>query len=147
MRWPEAVAPPFCPSQGGGETVALARLHDYAVARHLIGRYDDTRNQLLGEALSTAFVYANMRELAATSFMSNRGRQSVASYLIHGLHQDWRWGAACFENQLIGHDPALSWGNWKYLADTDVRSTVFDVPQQARPYDPKGKCVRTWLRA
>jgi len=183
------------PTQGGGETAALARLHDYAVARHLIGRYDDTRNQLLGEAFSTklsawlangslsarqvwaaidaydqahgarskgamqlrlellwrdyflllaqragralfgwaglrgqvpkpvardravfdawaagrtgnAFVDANMRELAATGFMSNRGRQNVASYLIHDLRQDWRWGAACFEYQLIDHDPA-----------------------------------------
>lgn len=41
------------PALGGGETAALARLHDFAVERHLIGRYDDTRNQLLGEAFST----------------------------------------------------------------------------------------------
>jgi len=43
------------PTQGGGETAALARLPDYAVARHLIGRYADTRNQLLGRAFSTKF--------------------------------------------------------------------------------------------
>jgi len=238
-----ALAPPApdrrtaLPTQGGGETAALARLHDYAVARHLIGRYDDTRNQLLGEAFSTkfsawlangslsprqvwaaidgydqahgarskgamqlrlellwrdyflllaqkagpdffrwrglrgqqpkppqpdravfdawaagrtgnAFVDANMRELAATGFMSNRGRQNVASYLIHDLHQDWRWGAAWFEHQLLDHDPALNWGNWKYIAGTgtDVRDTAFDVAQQAKRYDPQGKYVRTWLR-
>jgi hypothetical protein len=30
-------------------------------------------------------VDANMRELSMTGFMSNRGRQNVASYLIHDL--------------------------------------------------------------
>ena len=223
------------PALGGGETAGLARLHDYAVDRHLIGRYDDTRNQLLGEEFSTkfspwlangslsarqiwaaidaydathgarskgalqlrlellwrdyfrllahkagpdffrwhglrdqtpkptrpnravfdtwaagrtgnAFVDANMRELAATGFMSNRGRQNVASYLIHDLHQDWRWGAAWFEHQLIDHDAASNWGNWKYIAGTgtDVRDTAFDVAQQARRYDPQNRYVRTW---
>ena len=59
----------------------------------------------------------------------------------------WRWGAAWFEHQLIDHDPALNWGNWKYIADTgtDVRDTAFDVAQQAKRYDPQGKYVRTWL--
>jgi deoxyribodipyrimidine photo-lyase len=242
LQLPELAAPApdhrsALPTQGGGETAALARLHDYAVERRLIGRYDDTRNQMLGEAFSTkfsawlangslsprqvwaaidthdathgprskgamqlrlellwrdyflllaqragralfgwaglrgqvpkavvrdravfdswaagrtgnAFVDANMRELAATGFMSNRGRQNVASYLIHDLHQDWRWGAAWFEHQLLDHDPALNWGNWKYIAGTgtDVRDTAFDVAQQARRYDPQGKYVRTWLR-
>ena len=225
------------PALGGGETAGLARLHDYAIERHLIGRYDDTRNQLLGEAFSTkfspwlangslsarqiwaaidaydathgarskgalqlrlellwrdyfrllaqkagadffrwrglrdqlpkptqpnkavfqswatgrtgnAFVDANMRELAATGFMSNRGRQNVASYLIHDLHQDWRWGAAWFEHQLIDHDAASNWGNWKYIAGTgtDVRDTAFDVAQQARRYDSQGSYVRTWSK-
>ncbi|MFD1468038.1 DASH family cryptochrome [Hymenobacter caeli] len=227
------------PALGGGETAALARLHDFAVARRLIARYDDTRNELLGEAYSTKFsawlangslsarqvwaaigaheasaatgprgkgpqqlrlellwrdyfrllarragadffrwaglrgqapkptrpdraafdkwtqgrtgnqfVDANMRELAATGFMSNRGRQNVASYLVHDLGQDWRWGAAWFEHQLVDHDPALNWGNWKYIAGTgtDVRDSAFDLAQQAKRYDPQGRYVRTWLR-
>lgn len=37
-------------------------------------------------------VDANMRELAATGFMSNRGRQNVASYLALDLGMDWRQG-------------------------------------------------------
>ena len=37
-------------------------------------------------------VDANMRELAATGFMSNRGRQNVASYLALDLQLDWRDG-------------------------------------------------------
>ena len=93
-----------------------------------------------------AFGDAIMRELAATGFMSNRGRQNAASYLIHDLRQDWRWGAAWFEHQLVDHDPASNWGNWKYIAGTgtDVRDTAFDIPQQARRYDPQGRYVRTW---
>jgi deoxyribodipyrimidine photo-lyase len=35
-------------------------------------------------------VDANMRELAATGFMSNRGRQNVASYLALDIGSDWR---------------------------------------------------------
>ena len=44
---------------------------------------------------------ANMRELAATGFMSNRGRQNVASYLALDLQLDWRYGAAHFEALLL----------------------------------------------
>ena len=239
---PVAVAPArdprsALPALGGGETAALARLYDYTTERRLIARYNDTRNELLGEAYSTkfsawlangslsarqiwaaiddyeayagphgkgsqqlrmelvwrdyfrllarrvgadffrlaglrgqypkppatdraaferwtqgrtgnAFVDANMRELAATGFMSNRGRQNVASYLIHDLRQPWRWGAAWFEHQLIDYDPASNWGNWKYIAGTgtDVRDTAFDVPQQAKRYDPHGRYTRTWSR-
>ena len=47
---------------------------------------------------------ALMRELKQTGFMSNRGRQIVASYLTLDLHQDWRMGAYHFEEQLIDHD-------------------------------------------
>ena len=33
---------------------------------------------------------ANMRELLHTGFMSNRGRQIVASYLTRDMGMDWR---------------------------------------------------------
>ncbi len=36
-------------------------------------------------------------------FMSNRGRQNVASYLILDLGVDWRKGAEWFEEQLVRH--------------------------------------------
>jgi deoxyribodipyrimidine photo-lyase len=62
------------------------------------------------------FVNANMRELKLTGFMSNRGRQNVASYLIDYLKLDWRLGAAYFEEQLIDYDVSSNWGNWAYLA-------------------------------
>jgi deoxyribodipyrimidine photo-lyase len=43
------------------------------------------------------FVDANMLELKLTGFMSNRGRQNVASFLCNDLNLDWRCGAAYFE--------------------------------------------------
>ncbi|MCS6815081.1 MAG: DASH family cryptochrome, partial [Cyanobacteria bacterium] len=48
-------------------------------------------------------VDANMRELAATGFMSNRGRQNVASFLTKNLGIDWRMGAEWFESLLIDY--------------------------------------------
>ena len=57
-----------------------------------------------------------MRELARTGFMSNRGRQNVASYLVHDLGIDWRLGASWFEHLLLDHDPASNTGNWIYVA-------------------------------
>ncbi|XP_064818036.1 cryptochrome DASH-like [Oncorhynchus masou masou] len=47
------------------------------------------------------FVDANMRELALTGFMSNRGRQNVASFLTKDLGLDWRMGAEWFHYLLV----------------------------------------------
>jgi deoxyribodipyrimidine photo-lyase len=58
---------------------------------------------------------ANMRELKHTGFMSNRGRQIVASFLVRDLKQDWRHGAEWFESRLLDHDVASNWGNWQYV--------------------------------
>ena len=55
------------------------------------------------------FIDANMRELAATGWMSNRGRQNVASYLVFELQLDWRLGAEHFEHQLLDYDVASNW--------------------------------------
>ena len=49
-------------------------------------------------------VDANMRELAATGFMSNRGRQNVASFLEIDLNHDWRMGGDLFESTLLDYD-------------------------------------------
>ena len=62
------------------------------------------------------FVDANMLELKHTGFMSNRGRQNVASYLCNDLKLDWRLGAAYFEQQLFDYDVCSNWGNWAYAA-------------------------------
>jgi deoxyribodipyrimidine photo-lyase len=93
------------------------------------------------------FVDANMRELAATGFMSNRGRQNVASYLAKNLQIDWRWGAAYFESQLVDYDPCSNWGNWQYVSGVgnDPRDRTFNVVGQGERYDPDGDYLRRWL--
>ena len=60
-------------------------------------------------------VDAFMRELNATGFMSNRGRQIVASYLALDLRQDWRFGAAHFEEMLLDHDVLSNYGSWNSI--------------------------------
>jgi len=95
------------------------------------------------------FVDANMLELKLTGFMSNRGRQNVASYLCNDLKLDWRYGAAYFEQQLIDYDVCSNWGNWAYLAGVgnDPRGQrYFDTLKQAKLYDPKSTYRQLWLK-
>jgi deoxyribodipyrimidine photo-lyase len=91
---------------------------------------------------------ANMQELLLTGFMSNRGRQNVASFLTKNLGIDWRWGAEWFESQLIDYDVASNWGNWNYSAGVgnDARGfRYFNTLKQATDYDPQGQYVKLWL--
>jgi deoxyribodipyrimidine photo-lyase len=93
------------------------------------------------------FVDANMRELKHTGFMSNRGRQNVASVLAKNLGIDWRWGAAWFESQLIDYDVYSNYGNWAYVAGvgTDTRNRYFHIVNQAKKYDNEGEYMQHWL--
>lgn len=93
------------------------------------------------------FIDANMRELNRTGFMSNRGRQNVASFLVTELGLDWRMGAEYFESKLIDYDVASNYGNWMYVAGVgnDPRDRYFNIMLQAKRYDPQGKYVKHWL--
>ena len=87
-----------------------------------------------------------MREMAATGFMSNRGRQNVASYLALDLNHDWRAGADHFESQLVDYDVCSNWGNWVSAAGlTGGRLNKFNISKQSRDYDAAGDYLRTWL--
>jgi deoxyribodipyrimidine photo-lyase len=91
---------------------------------------------------------ANMRELATTGFMSNRGRQNVASFLVRDLRQDWRAGAEWFQSLLIDYDVCSNWGNWNYVAGigNDPRENrTFNIMAQAQRYDARGEYVKHWL--
>ena len=94
------------------------------------------------------FIDASMRELKLTGFMSNRGRQNVASFLIHDLEfPDWRAGAEYFECMLIDHDVASNWGNWATIAGvgSDSRgSKKFNVVKQSFEYDSDGWFIKGW---
>jgi len=92
-------------------------------------------------------VNACMKQLAATGYMSNRGRQIAASCLLNELGLDWRVGAAYFEEQLLDYDVASNWGNWQYLAGVgaDPRGgRHFNIEKQASIYDPDGRFVEKW---
>ena len=95
------------------------------------------------------FVDANMLELKLTGFMSNRGRQNVASYFCNDLKLDWRYGAAYFEQQLIDYDVCSNWGNWAYLAGVgnDPRGNrYFNIEKQANDYDKNKTFRNLWLK-
>jgi deoxyribodipyrimidine photo-lyase len=94
---------------------------------------------------------AQLNELRTTGYLSNRGRQWVASHFINELRLPWTWGARFFEWWLIDAQPALNTGNWAYLAGVgnDPRSfngppRRFDLERQVRLYDPEQMHRRRW---
>ena len=94
---------------------------------------------------------AQLNELLATGYLSNRGRKWVASHFINDLRLPWTWGARFFEWWLIDAQPALNTGNWAYLAGVgnDPRSfngppRRFDLERQVRLYDPEEMHRRRW---
>lgn len=94
------------------------------------------------------FIDANMKELSRTGFMSNRGRQNVASFLVKDLNVNWQLGADYFESILIDYDPCSNYGNWNYVAGvgSDPRENrYFNIITQAKRYDPQGEYVKHWL--
>jgi len=100
-----------------------------------------------GETTSS-FVNANMLELKKTGWMSNRGRQNVASFFAKDMLLDWRIGAAYFESVLIDYDVHSNYGNWMYVAGVgnDPRDRKFNVNLQAQRYDTNGKFQNMWLQ-
>jgi deoxyribodipyrimidine photo-lyase len=116
-----------------------------SVNKHNIQMLDSWINGTTG----VDFVDANMLELKLTGFMSNRGRQNVASYLCNDLKLDWRYGAAYFEQQLIDYDVSSNWGNWAYLAGVgnDPRGNrYFNIDKQAQDYDRDKSYRKLWLQ-
>lgn len=97
--------------------------------------------------LGVPFVDANMHELALTGFMSNRGRQNVASYLVNDLGLNWRLGAMYFESILIDYDIASNWGNWAYIAwvwNDPREDRYFNIERQQSMYDSKWLYRKLW---
>lgn len=95
------------------------------------------------------FVNANMLELKHTGFMSNRGRQVVASYLVHDMKVNWLMGAAYFESMLVDYDVHSNYGNWAYVAGVgnDPRENrYFNIQKQAATYDPHAEYRKLWLQ-
>lgn len=94
------------------------------------------------------FIDANMRELNETGFMSNRGRQNVASFLVKDLKLNWLLGAEYFESLLIDYDPCSNYGNWNYIAGVGAdprEDRYFNIISQAKRYDSEAEYVKYWL--
>jgi len=104
-------------------------------------------NEWISGNTKEPFVNANMIELAETGFMSNRGRQNVASFWAKEQEQDWRIAAAYFESLLIDYDVHSNYGNWIYNAGVgnDPRDRKFNIKRQAEIYDNKGAFQKMWL--
>ncbi|MDI6034661.1 DASH family cryptochrome [Flavobacterium sp. LB2P84] len=94
------------------------------------------------------FVNANMIELQQTGWMSNRGRQNVASFFAKNLLLDWRIGAAYFEAMLIDYDVHSNYGNWMYVSGVgnDPRDRKFNIKLQAENYDGQSKFQKLWMQ-
>ncbi len=92
-------------------------------------------------------VNALVRQLLATGWMSNRGRQIAASCLVNEYGIDWRYGAAFFEKHLIDFEVASNYGNWQYLAGVgaDPRGgRHLDIEKQSARFDPEGLFTQKW---
>ncbi|SDG79538.1 deoxyribodipyrimidine photo-lyase [Flavobacterium omnivorum] len=107
----------------------------------------DIKNWINGTT-AAPFVNANMIELQQTGWMSNRGRQNVASYFAKDLLIDWRIGAAYFEAMLIDYDVHSNYGNWMYVSGVgnDPRNRKFNIELQASNYDGQSKFQNLWLQ-
>ncbi len=112
------------------------------------GRSKELLHQWIEGRTPNDFVNANMLELAHTGWMSNRGRQNVASYWSRELQQDWRVGASYFESMLLDYDVHSNWGNWMYNSGVgnDPRDRKFSPDLQAARYDSGGHFRRLWLQ-
>ena len=150
----------------GGENSALQRLQHYFWDSKKLAFYKKTRNGLVGTdyssklspwlangSISARTIYwevkrANMIELKQTGWMSNRGRQNVASYWSKHLQQDWRIGASYFEAMLLDYDVHSNWGNWMYNSGVgnDPRNRTFNTQRQAERYDPNKNFQNLWLQ-
>ncbi|MBQ4820408.1 DASH family cryptochrome [Aquimarina sp. MMG016] len=119
----------------------LNKEYEWKIDKKLIERWVN------GET-SEPFVNANMIELKNTGWMSNRGRQNVASYFAKELKLDWRIGAAYFESLLIDYDVHSNYGNWLYVSGVgnDPRDRKFNVQLQSERYDPQYKFQNLWLQ-
>lgn len=91
---------------------------------------------------------ANIKELLSTGFMSNRGRQNVASFWTKNLGLDWRLGEAFFDTHLIDYDVESNTGNWQYvtgIGNDSMPFRFFDVIKQGERYDPDETYVLKWV--
>lgn len=94
-------------------------------------------------------VDAAMRQLAHMSYMHNRCRMIVASFLAKDLLLDWRLGERFFMEHLIDGDFASNNGGWGFSSSSGVDPQpyfrIFNPLLQSEKFDPEGKYIRKWV--
>jgi len=126
-----------------------ANLFSFSGIKHspLTSYYPERFQKWVNGSTPYAIVNACMNQLRQTGYLSNRGRQIVASCFVNELAMDWRYGAAYFEQILIDYDVGSNWGNWQYLAGVgaDTRDKRhFNLDKQAQQFDPQNRYIRRW---
>jgi len=138
----------FSMAKHGTQYFRAGGLYNKPQTKHLALAEPEALNRWIYGKTGDALVDANMNELRLTGYMSNRGRQNVASYLVHDLKVDWRAGASWFESQLTDYDVYSNYGNWAYLAGVGCdprKDRYFNTQRQASVYDPEGVYRKRWL--
>lgn len=95
-------------------------------------------------------INAFMQELSTTGYLSTKGRQISATYLVHEMGVNWQMGASYFESVLIDYDPCSNYGNWNRVADVDLddrKLKHYNLAAQVRKYDPEAEYIRKWTSA
>ncbi|KAI9885576.1 MAG: hypothetical protein M1823_002635 [Watsoniomyces obsoletus] len=94
-------------------------------------------------------VDAAMRQMRELSYMHNRCRMIVASFLAKDLLLDWRMGERYFMEHLIDGDFASNNGGWGFAASTGVDPQpyfrIFNPILQSEKFDPQGEYIRKWI--
>jgi deoxyribodipyrimidine photo-lyase len=93
-------------------------------------------------------VDAAMRQLTGESFMHNRARMIVASFLTKDLYLDWRLGAAHFQSLLADADQACNQLNWQWVAGTGTDrqpGRIFNPTLQSKRFDPAGEYIARYV--
>lgn len=95
------------------------------------------------------FVDAGIRQLHATGWMHPRVRAVAASFLCFDLGVDWRVGHEEWQRHAIDDEPAISTGNWQWIAgvgaDMAQHPRIYNPEKQRRRFDPTGSYVRRWI--
>jgi deoxyribodipyrimidine photo-lyase len=93
-------------------------------------------------------VDAAMRQLNTVSWMHNRLRMVVASFLTKDLLINWQWGERYFMQKLVDGDLSANNGGWQWAASvgTDPKPLrIFNPSTQAQRYDSQAKFIREWV--
>jgi deoxyribodipyrimidine photo-lyase len=90
-----------------------------------------------------------MRQLNTSGYMHNRGRMTVASFLVKVLLIDWRLGEQYFAQQLTDYDIASNNGGWQGISSTgvDMKPYYRDMNPwiQSAKYDKEAEFIKHWV--